>query len=153
MAEIKKPFNREDNLIPFNKRSKEEVRMLNSKGGSVRSEAKTLANKLNAMKRSKKISDEKYLSNMEFFENSDLAAFQIKEKLDQIDRLCKEKANTYSRIQLMEKYLQLHKSVHGEKHHIKQETQNVNLNVNLDIVKFQELMKKYDNDKISPSGQ
>jgi hypothetical protein len=105
------------------------------------------------MKRSKKISDEKYLSNMEFFENSDLAAFQIKEKLDQIDRLCKEKANTYSRIQLMEKYLQLHKSVHGEKHHIKQETQNVNLNVNLDIVKFQELMKKYDNDKISPSGQ
>ena len=131
-----------DNLIPLNKRTKEEVRAIASKGGSVKSPKKTLANKLNAMKRHGKIDEEGVRRYMEILEDPEMNAYDILRYLDLI------KTNIdkpYQMIQLADKYIQLMKVHHGEK--VKSESNNMNLNLNMDVIKFNELMKRYEKDE------
>ena len=151
MDEIKKPFNPADNLIPIQSRSREEARAISRKGGLVRSENRKVAARLRELKK-KGMTDETFKRIYDVATDSESSALDI---LLFLEKWKNEVKKPMEAVQMGHALVSLHKAKFGEiqKQQIQQETQNVNLNVNLDIVKFQELMKKYDNDKISPSGQ
>ena len=129
----------EENLkpIPINTRSLEEQKRIQSKGGSVCSPRKKLAARLRELKK-KGLTDEAAKRISEIFEEPEMSALDIFLYLEQIKKDC----NTpYQKIQLSEKFIQLHKAHHGEK--IKQESQNLNVNLNVDLVQFEKLAQKY----------
>ena len=66
----------EENLIPLNKRTKEEVREIASKGGSVSSPKKKLAARLRRL-REKGMTDEAAQRITEIFEDSEMSALDI----------------------------------------------------------------------------
>jgi len=97
-----------------------------------------LAATIREMKKKKEIlpSDELRLLNV--ISDPELSVLDIYKYLDHIKDLVDK---PYAMIQLAEKYIQLHKAHHGEK--IKSESQNLNVNLNIDMMKFQDLAKEY----------
>ena len=139
------------NLIPMNLRTEEERRIMTSKAGSTKSENRKVAARLRELKK-KGMTDETFKRIYDVATDADSSSLDI---LLFLEKWKNEVKKPMEAVQMGHALVSLHKAKFGEiqKQQIQQETQNVNLNVNLDIVKFQELMKKYDNDKIFPTGQ
>lgn len=126
----------EQNLIPIQSTSR--ARELGRKGGKVKSAKKTFANRLSALKK-KGMTNESAKRITEIFENPELSALDIWLFLERAKSECK----TAGQMAIVaDKFISLHKAHHGEK--IKSE--NTNININIDALKFQELAKKYSED-------
>ena len=118
------------NLKPFQNRTPEEVRLLGSIGGKARTQAKKNASKYREIKRrlkegTLKSDDPKWL--LERVENDKAFAIDIISYLDEI----KKTVHPNQRIALSNTYKDMLKTVHGDK--IRISSENVNMNVNVDI--------------------
>jgi len=123
------------NLIPMNMRTKEEQREIARKGGQAKSPRKTFANRINALKK-KGMTDEYAKRITEIFEHPEISILDIFLFLERAKQECK----TAGQMAIVaDKFIQLHKAHYGEK--IKSE--NTNININIDVLKFQELAQKY----------
>lgn len=129
------------NLIPLNLKTKERQREIQVLGGKAnKNNPKTiLAARLRELKK-KGLTDDYADKLTQIFESSDASALDIFLYLEQIKKQCDK---PMVMIQLADKYISLHKTIHGEK--IKTENINTNINLNIDVLKYQELLKKYEN--------
>ena len=123
----------EQNLVPI--RTKSEARRLGKKGGEVKSVRKTFANRLTALKR-KGMTNEYAKRITEIFEHPEMSALDIFLFLERAKKECKTAGQM---AMVADKFISLHKAHHGEK--IK--TENTNININIDVLKFNELADKY----------
>jgi len=127
------------NLVPLNKRSVEEARIIQRKGGLVKSEKKTLANVTKNLKHgryARKFS----LMVMELAKSPETSAYKI---FDLVERIGKDwgSLSPKLRIELGRLYCEAHKTIHG--------TKNLNVNLNQELKNDLEQWFKDENDKQS----
>lgn len=115
-------------LIPLNLRTKEEVQAIGRKGGLVKSEAKTLANKYNGLKRRIKHGSFRKGDVLWIAERVADNKMMALDMLGLLDSVVKETNDPKIRLAALNTYNDIYKSVHGEK--IKSENTNYNINVN-----------------------
>jgi hypothetical protein len=142
------------NLIPNHMRTPEERRANASKAGSTKSENRKIAARLRELKK-KGMTDDTYKRLYDMATDSDSSALDI---MLFLEKWKKELAKPMEAVQMANAMISLHKAKFGEiqKQQIQQSTQNLNVNVNMDLMKFQDLLKKYDpdnNSQTTPSGQ
>lgn len=130
-----------ENLVPNQIKTTERARELGRKGGLVKSQNKRIAARMREL-RAKGLKDETINRLVGILEDSDLSALDIALYLEQIRASAVTPRNM---IDLANARINLHRIHHGEKHKV--ESSNMNLNVNLDLVKFQELMKQYQKEE------
>lgn len=124
-----------EHLIPLDTSNSQLQAERGRKGGLVRSDKKKYAAKIREMK--KRGMDAKDLEwFMDRIEDPTVSIFDMYMLLDKAKDLCDK---PFLMIQLADKYIQLHKAHHGEK--IKSE--NTNININIDALKFQEKAMEY----------
>ena len=130
----------EEDLRPINfrDRSKEELKKICSKGGSVRSPAKKYASKIREMKK-RSMTDEDVNWFLERIEDPGTNMFHLQQWLDQL----RENLPINYQRTLLDTAINLHKANHGEK----VKTENTNININIDALKFKELSEKYSDSK------
>ena len=136
------------NLIPMSQRTTEERRIIASKAGSTKSENRKVAARLRELKK-KGMTDETYKRLYDMATDSDSSALDI---MLFLEKWKKELAKPMEAVQMAHAMISLHKAKFGEiqKQQIQQSTQNINMNVNMDLMKFQDLLKKYDTDSSKP---
>lgn len=125
----------EQNLIPV--KSGKQARELGRKGGSVSSPRKKFAARLRELKK-KGMTNESAKRLYDIFEHPEMSALDIWLFLERAKSECK--SATQMAI-VADKFINLHKAHHGEK--IKSE--NTNININIDALKFEQLSKNYSN--------
>lgn len=128
------------NLIPLDTKNSQLQAERGRKGGLAGkgSPKKSLAAKLVQMRKKGELNDEEQQRYLEILTHPSLNALDILQYLDLIKDNCK---NANQQILVADKLIQLMKAHHGEK--IKSESQNLNVNLNIDMLKFEELAKKY----------
>ena len=122
----------EQNLIPL---TTDKAREIGRKGGQVKSVRKTFANRLKALKK-KGMTSEYAKRITEIFEHPEMSALDIFLFLERAKKDCKTSGQM---AMVADKFIQLHKAHHGDK--IK--TENTNININIDALKFQDKAKEY----------
>ena len=110
----------EKDLIPLNKRTKEEARVIQVKGGLVKSEKKTIANTIKNLKTgryAKKFS----IYVQDLARNPETSAFKIFFLIEQLEQDW-DKLNPILKANLVRLYIEAYRAIHPQK--------SININVN-----------------------
>ena len=123
-----------ENLIPLNKRSPEEARAIQSKGGTTKSPQKKLAASLRELKK-KGVTDDSISKLCNLLEDPVCSALDIKIFIESIRE---QQLSSQQKIQLGTLMVAWHKAHHGEK------IKNLNVNLTSDLI---DDLNRWFNDK------
>jgi len=126
----------EQNLIPFNKRTEKERREISRKGGRTKTPNRKIAAQLRELKK-KGLTDENAKRLYKVMTDPEISALHILTYIESIKGMANK---PYEKGKVAELLLNWQKTHFGEK----QKIESLNVNVNMDMVKFQELQKQYD---------
>lgn len=138
----------DENLIPLNRRTKEEAHALQVKGGQSCSIKKSIAAQIRELKK-KGISNANIQKMVDLMENPNASSFNILSIIQEF----KETTALNGALEPKDFYLlhkmnlEWHKIVHGEKHKV----EATNLNVNMDIAEWEKRL--YDGRTDEGEGQ